>query len=64
MCVIRANLIFSDEAREGDTFIGTGQGRGNEKCWVGSKYWGGCKKLRLDNTHSEKKKCPGVRSVL
>ena len=27
MCVIRANLIFSDEAKEGDTFIGTGQGR-------------------------------------
>ena len=34
MCVIRANLIFSDEARGGDTFIGTGQGGGNEICWV------------------------------
>ena len=36
MCVIRANLIFSDEARGGDTFIGTGQGgvMRYEICWV------------------------------
>ena len=47
MCVIRANLIFSDEARGADTFIEdrTGGGR-NEKCRVGSK------KLSLDNTQS------------
>ena len=53
MCVIRANLIFSDEARGGDTFIEdrTGGGR-NEKCRVGSKYWECSKKLSLDNTQS------------
>ena len=61
MCVIRANLIFSDEARGGeggDTFIERQdrRGRRNEKCWVGSKYWEcSSKKLRLDNTQSGEK---------
>ena len=62
MCVIRANLIFSDEARGGDTFIGTGQG--GVMRYAGWPYSGCSKKLSLDNTHSGKKKCPGVRSEL